>query len=190
MEISTIIDRLKDQLSKKRFSHTLRVRDTAVELAQTYGVSIERVEIAALLHDYAKERPVRELRHLILTHPLPKDLLNYSEELWHGPAGAILIENELGIKDQQILDAVCYHTTGRPFMSLIERIIFVADYIEPCRNFQGLEEIRKVAYENITQATMLVLKQTIRYLLDQKQLIYPATFYAYNDFVQQMNKEK
>lgn len=186
MNIDAAIAYVKPQLKTKRFDHTLRVAEVAVELANKYQVSQKDAELAALFHDYAKNRSHAELRRSIIRSRLPKDVLKYHYELWHGPAGSILVEQECGIKDSSILQAIRFHTTGRANMSELEKIIFVADYIEPFRNFPGVEEVRQMAREDLLTAAWLVSRNTIQYLISNKAQIYPDTFYAYNDLTNKL----
>lgn len=173
---------IKPHLTVERYEHTLRVAETAVELAARYGESAEKAELAAIFHDYAKYRPLDEMRRWILNSPLPKDLLQYHHELWHGPVGSILINREYGIDDPEICQAIYYHTTGRANMSKLEMIIFLADYMEPGRSQPGVEEVREVAKQDLVKACWFVSRNTIQFLMQKKATIYPDTFYAYNDF--------
>lgn len=185
------IETVKRQLTKDRFEHTLRVAETGLHLAQLYGVSKEKTELAAIFHDYAKYRPAEELERWIkTTKTLPKDLLNYHRELWHGPAGALLVERECGITDKDVLSAIHYHTTGRAAMSELEMIIFLADYIEPARNFPGVEEVRETAESDLVRACWIALKNTCKFLMEKQSTIYPDTFHAYNDFTNRLDGGK
>ena len=100
---------------------------------------------------------------------IPKDLLDYHHELWHAPAGAYLVQQEVGITDAEILDAIRYHTTGRVGMTLLEKVIYLADYIEPGRKFPGVDEVRQLAKHNLNQAVCQALENTIYFLERQKQ---------------------
>src|SRR5690625_7241378 len=122
---------VREQLTKERFEHTLRVAETGIYLAQKYEVSAKKTELAAIFHDYAKYRSTEEMARWIKTErTLSKDLLNHHPELWHGPAGAVLVERECGITDKDVLSSIHYHTTGRAMMSKLEMIILFDDYIE------------------------------------------------------------
>ncbi|WP_087971738.1 bis(5'-nucleosyl)-tetraphosphatase (symmetrical) YqeK [Oceanobacillus rekensis] len=187
MEIDLAIEKVKPHLTDARFKHTLRVVDTAVKLAQTYHESAVKAELAAVFHDYAKYRPLREMEHWIKKSTLPKDLLKYHSELWHGPVGALLVEAEHGITDCEIQDAIHYHTTGRANMSKLDKVIFLADYIEPGRNFPGVEEVREMAELDLTKACWMASKNTISHLMGKNAAVYPDTFYAYNDLTRQLN---
>lgn len=174
---------VKGQLPERRFKHTVGVMETAVALAKLYGADEKKAELAAIFHDYAKYRSREEMEKVILEENLPRDLLEHNIELWHAPVGAVLVEKETGISDEDILNSIRYHTTGRAGMTLLEKIIFLADYIEPGRNFPGVDEVRALARENLDFAMIKALANTISFLLEKKQLIYPDTIHTYNDLI-------
>lgn len=190
METTEMIEQVKMVLQPKRFEHTLRVAKEAVILAKRYNVPEDKAEVAAILHDYAKNFPSAKLKKYIENSALPQDLLQYNEELWHGPVASILLAQEFGIIDEDIQAAIRYHTTGRANMSDLERIIYLADYMEPGRSFPGLAEVRETAEVDLVKACWLVSKNTIQFLMNQKVTIHPDSFYAYNDFTKQMMEEK
>lgn len=189
MELNEAIEIVKGQLGKSRFDHTLRVLETAQELARRFHAPLEKVELAAVFHDYAKQRPTEDLRREIISSDLPKDLLDYHSELWHGPVGAILAERQYGITDKEILGAIYCHTTGKPHMNKIEMIVYLADYIEPGRDFPGLEEVREAAEGDLLYACWIVSRNTISHLLNKGATIYPDSIHAYNDFTRKMKME-
>lgn len=174
---------VKGQLPERRFKHTVGVMETAVALAKLYGADEKKAELAAIFHDYAKYRSREEMEKVILEENLPRDLLEHNIELWHAPVGAVLVEKETGISDEDILNSIRYHTTGRAGMTLLEKIIFLADYIEPGRNFPGVDEVRALARENLDLAMIKALANTISFLLEKRQLIYPDTIHTYNDLI-------
>ncbi|MFD1038548.1 bis(5'-nucleosyl)-tetraphosphatase (symmetrical) YqeK [Virgibacillus byunsanensis] len=178
---------VKPHLTKERFDHTLRVATTAEELAGKYNESKEKVELAAIFHDYAKYRPKEELRRRIIKSSLPKDLLHYHHELWHGPVGALLIEQEYGITDRLIQSAIRYHTTGKANMSKLDMIIFIADYMEPGRTFPGVDEVREIAQDDLIHACLMASRNTIQHLMNKNASVYPDTFYTYNDLINRIN---
>ncbi|PAV28994.1 phosphohydrolase [Virgibacillus profundi] len=188
MKINEAIEHVKPHLTKERFEHTLRVQETAANLAKLYNESKEKTELAAIFHDYAKYRPLDEMERWIVESRLPKDLLHYHHELWHGPVAAILIEKEYGIKDNDIQCAIAYHTTGRAHMGKLEQIIFLADYIEPGRSFPGVEEVREMAKKDLIHACLMASRNTIQFLMHKNATIYPDTFHAYNDLTR-MNRQ-
>lgn len=181
MDKNDAIAFVEPYLTKERFEHTLRVAETAVKLAGQYRVSEEKAEIASIFHDYCKYRSLEEMKKIIQTTYLPKDLLLYHHELWHGPVASVKIEEEYGITDDEIKSAIYYHTTGRANMSNLERIVFVADYIEPGRSFPGLDEVREMAEKDLLRTTWMVSRNTIQFLMRKNNRIYPDTFHAYND---------
>jgi predicted HD superfamily hydrolase involved in NAD metabolism len=183
MEREEALNIVKEQLTDHRYQHTLGVMETAIALAEQYGADVKKAEIAAIFHDYAKFRPKDEMRQIILTQKFPQDLLHYHAELWHAPAGAYLVEMEAGINDREVLDAIRYHTSGRPGMTLLEKIIYLADYIEPGRHFPGVDEVRALAKENLNSALIQAVKNTILFLMKKNQPVYPESFQTYNDLV-------
>ncbi|MCT2537630.1 bis(5'-nucleosyl)-tetraphosphatase (symmetrical) YqeK [Aquibacillus koreensis] len=174
---------VEPHLKKTRFEHTKRVTDTAVDLAKLYNEDVGKVELAAVFHDYAKYRDLEEMRRWIISESLPKDLLTFHHELWHGPVGAILVKKEIGINDQMILNAIKYHTTGKKDMTKLEKIVYLADYIEPGRDFPGVDKVREQAEVDLDMGCFMATKNTIQFLLSKNQPIYPDTFHAYNDLL-------
>lgn len=112
-----IVNRIKDELSPSRYAHVLRVEETAIELATRYDENIEKASIAALLHDYAKEKSNSFMKDTIINQNLDLDMLDYGNSIWHGPVGSILAKKEFYIEDEDILNAIFYHTFGRTKMS-------------------------------------------------------------------------
>lgn len=174
------LDRTRQQLPRSRWEHTLRVVETAAELAERYEADREKVDIAAILHDYCKFWTAEELIFAIKQYKLPQDLLLYSQELWHGPVASKVTAQEFGIQDTDITNAIFYHTTGRPNMSLVEKIVFLADYIEPARKFPGVDAARQLAQQSLDKAIVLALKQTIQFLISSGQRVYPLTYDTLN----------
>lgn len=179
-----LIDEIKQKLSKKRFDHVLRVEEVALKLARKYEADIEKVSIAALLHDIAKEENDEEMRDLIISENLNLNLLQYGSEVWHGPVGAIIAKREFYIKNEVILDSISQHTVGARDMTLTAQIVFVADYIEEGRTFPKVAKARKLAEESLEKAVKYKLKETIRYLLGIEEKIYPETIETYNSWIE------
>lgn len=180
MKIVDALSYVKTELPKKRYEHSCRVVEQAVKLAVIHGIDKEKAEIAAAFHDYAKKRSRDQMKRVILTSRLPKDLLLYDQELWHGPVASILVESLFGVSDPDIKNAIKYHTTGRAHMNELEMIISLADYTEPNRDFKGLQEVRAMAEEDLILASWLMSRNTIEFLMMKKSSIYPDTFHAYN----------
>lgn len=183
MEREVALKIVKDQLTEHRYQHTLGVVETAIKLAKRFGGDVKKAELAAIFHDYAKFRPKEEMKEIIAGNDFPQDLLEYNAELWHAPAGAFLANKEAGITDFEVLDAIRYHTSGRPGMTLLEKIIYLADYIEPGRHFPGVDEVRDLAEINLDQALLKAVQNTIMFLMKKNQTVYPDSFHTYNDLV-------
>ncbi|MFB7301793.1 bis(5'-nucleosyl)-tetraphosphatase (symmetrical) YqeK [Heyndrickxia sporothermodurans] len=188
MERNKALQLVAEQLTEKRYIHTLGVVDTAVHLAEKYQVDVKKAELAAIFHDYAKFRPLNEMKQIIVQQKFDEQLLHYNPELWHAPVGAYLVQQEAGIQDLDILDAIRYHTSGRKNMTDLEKVIYIADYIEPGRSFPGVEEARKIADKDLDEALLFSVRNTIQFLISKHQAVYPDTFELYNDIV--MKKER
>lgn len=178
---------VRPHLTDARYEHTIRVMDTAIELGRRFDEEQHKIELAAAFHDYAKYWNKEEMKTIILENNLPEDMLYYQSELWHGPVGAVLVREKYNIADQDILQAIEWHTTGHAGMSKLEKIVFLADYIEPQRNFLGLEEVREAAERSLDEACFLTSRNTIAYLVAKKMLVYPETVNAYNDFLKNLS---
>lgn len=183
LERELLMQRVQMQMSEKRFRHVLGVEETAIALAGQYGASLEKASIAALTHDYAKERSDDEFKLVIRRDNFDLDLLNWGNEIWHGLVGANFVQRELEIDDEEILQAIRVHTTGAAEMSLLDKIIYVADYIEPGRNFPGVEEAREIALRNLDNAVAYETKHTLLHLVSKEVPIYPKTIETYNKWV-------
>ncbi len=178
----------KEILSPKRWEHVSGVIDTSLKLADIYGGDKEKIEIAALLHDYAKEWSYEQLLTWLKKDEDYEDLIKYDSQLWHAPVAARIAREEFAITDQNILAAIRYHTTGRENMSIEEKIVCLADYIEPNRKFSGVEEIREVAYNNLNKGLLLGFNFTINYLIRSNQKIHPLTILTRNSLLEFFNK--
>lgn len=182
------LQEVQPHLTNSRYEHTIRVVETAVALGSRFGENQQKIELAAAFHDYAKYWNKEEMKKIIMDNDLPADMLDYHDELWHGPVGAVLVREKYGIDDQDIFNAIVWHTTGHAQMSKLEKIIFLADYIEPGRNFLGLEEVREAAERDLDEACFLTSRNTIAYLVSRKMLVYPETINAYNAFQKNHHK--
>ncbi|AKP47885.1 MULTISPECIES: bis(5'-nucleosyl)-tetraphosphatase (symmetrical) YqeK [Bacillus] len=174
---------VKEQLTEHRFQHTLGVMETAIKLAAKYGADEKKAELAAIFHDYAKFRPKEEMKQIIIEQAMDPKLLQFNAELWHAPVGAYLAKTEAGIEDEEVLDAIRYHTSGRPDMTVLDKVIYLADYIEPGRQFPGVDEVREMAERNLDEALIQALKNTIVFLLKKNQPVFPDTVDTYNHLV-------
>lgn len=188
MNKNDALEIVKRQLTERRYIHTIGVTDTAMMLAKRFGADIKKAELAGIFHDYAKFRPNEEMAEIIKKEGMPQDLLHYSSELWHAPVGAYLVKKEVGIDDGEVLDAIRFHTTGRAGMSTLEKVVFLADYIEPNRSFPGVEQVRELSKDNLNLAVLQAVSNTVQFLLKKNQLIYPQTIETYNDLQREVNQ--
>lgn len=179
---------VKQQQPGKRWTHTLGVVDTAIKLAKQYGADPEKADLAALFHDYAKAWSVDRLVAVIREHGLPNDLLDYGKQLLHAPVGAHVVGEQFQIKDEVILDAIRYHTTGRERMTVLDKVICLADYMEPGRDFPGVERIRKLAEHSLEEALIAAFDSTIQYLISKGSKVYPLTFIARNQLIDELKE--
>ncbi|MDO5127215.1 MAG: bis(5'-nucleosyl)-tetraphosphatase (symmetrical) YqeK [Eubacteriales bacterium] len=166
MNHEKMMERLKTNIKAKRFEHSLGVEYTAACLAYVHGADVEKARIAGLLHDCAKGIPTKEKLEKALKHGLPVNSFEKNNpDLLHAKLGAYYARYKYEIKDIDILNAITYHTTGRPDMSLLEKIIYVADYIEPNRKpIDELDIIRKEAFIDLNICIVHILKNTLEYL--------------------------
>lgn len=161
----------------KRFEHTLGVEYTAAALAMRYDCDVRKAQIAGLLHDCAKCLTDEKRLSICRKHNIPITTVEKKNPfLLHAKVGAYLARNKYGIKNQDILNAICNHTTGRQNMSILEKIVFIADYIEPGRTHApNLAEIRKLAFVDLDKAFLRILEDTLDYLNDTGGDIDPMT---------------
>lgn len=186
MEREQYLAAIKPRMPEKRYIHTIGVMETAISLAQKYGEDVKKAETAAILHDIAKYADIEWMENIVRDKNLDPRLIGWGSELLHGPVGAYIAENEFGITDQEMLNAIRFHTTGRASMSDLEKIIFVADMIEPNRRFDGVDRLRKKAQKNLDKAMRACVRHTLAFLIDTKQPIFPLSIECYNDM---MNRE-
>ena len=168
---------MKDLLPEKRYRHTLGVAYTAACLAMRYGCEPDRAMTAGLLHDCAKYLPDEEqLLECGRRHIPVSDTERQAPYLLHGKLGACYAKERYQIEDEEILSAIRVHTTGKPKMTCLEQILFVADYMEPGRKLiPGLPEIRKTVFLDLDLATALILENTLKYLQETSAVIDPRT---------------
>ncbi|MFC7681455.1 bis(5'-nucleosyl)-tetraphosphatase (symmetrical) YqeK [Paenibacillus sp. GCM10028914] len=181
-----LIEAVSSQMPEKRWIHTQGVMDTAVKLAEQYGADPEKADLAAILHDVAKYWPVLKLKEVLVDNGLSGDLLEHDKQLWHAEVGAFVAERDYGITDQEVLDAIRYHTSGRVGMTLLDKVVCLADYMEPGRDFPGVNNIRELANHSLEEALLAGFDSTINHLLSRRQIIYPLTLLARNDLIKQL----
>ena len=172
---------LRKYLDRDRFEHSEGVMYTAAALAMRYGEDLEKVQIAGILHDCAKCMPdskklkICEKNHIEIT-----EAEKMSPFLLHAKVGAYIAKAKYDIEDTEILDAIACHTTGKPAMTLLEKIIYISDYIEPMRNkASNLEEVRKMAFVDLDEALFKILSDTLVYLEKSSKKMDPMTMQTY-----------
>ena len=175
-----IVAKEKSNMTEDRFEHCIGVSKTAQKLAELNHYDEDKAALAGFIHDYAKQVSVEEYREVIKTKGFDQDLLNWNRSIWHGIVGTYFIERDLKITDSEILTAVRRHTTADVEMTTLDKIVFMADYIEPGRSFPGVEEARKITYANLDQGVGYQLAHTLEFLIEKRNKIYPRTLDAYN----------
>ncbi|TWT16202.1 bis(5'-nucleosyl)-tetraphosphatase (symmetrical) YqeK [Streptococcus sp. sy010] len=179
----TLLEKMAEQLSSKRFTHCLGVEKASIELAERYDVDKEQAGLAGLLHDYAKELSDQEFLDLIERYQLDSQLKQWNNNVWHGLVGIYKIQEDLGLTDSSILRAIEIHTVGSADMSDLDKVVYVADYIECGRDFPGVEKARELAYQSLDQAVAYETASTISHLIRQGLAVYPQTLATYNAYV-------
>ncbi|KRM96612.1 hypothetical protein FC19_GL000910 [Liquorilactobacillus aquaticus DSM 21051] len=179
--------KVQQSVGEKRYRHILGVEKAAIELAGKNAVDVEKASIAALVHDYAKERSAEEFKKVIDRKHLDPDLLKWNNFIWHGVVGAEIIEDELKISDPEILNAVRRHTVGSVKMTQLDKVIYVADFVEEGRVFPDVDFARTIAFKNLDQAVAFETKHTLQYLLSANKTIYPTAIETYNRWVVAVN---
>lgn len=177
-----LLEKIAAQMSEKRFKHVLGVEKAAVKLAEKNQYDPEKAGLAALLHDYAKECPDQLFKDLIKKYDLDQDLLQWNNNVWHGLVGIYKIQEDLQIFDPDILRAIAIHTVGAKDMSLLDKILYVADYIEEGRDFPLVNQARHIANESLDKAVAFETVNTVAYLASRAVPIYPQTIETYNAF--------
>lgn len=189
-DLKLLQKQMKEELSEDRYEHTLGVMYTAESLAMRYGVDMTRAAVAGLLHDCAKCIPNTQKIKMCKKHGIEiTEMEERNPSLLHAKLGAYMAQKVYNVDDEEILSAIRFHTTGKPDMSMLDMIIYMADYIEPNRDkAPNLKEIRKLTFENIEEALYQVLERTLTYLADRPDAIDPMTQISYDFYKWKLNK--
>lgn len=179
----------QNALSEKRFEHTLNVKKEAVHLAKLYGADEEKAALAALLHDAAKERSKEELLQILRDNAIiaPGAELRPAP-VWHGICAAILARREWGVEDEEVLDAIACHTTGRPGMTKLDKILFLADMVSAERDYPTVGMLRKLAEEDPDAAVLEALAQNIDFVAASGRPVDEMSRAAYSDLRQKLRQ--
>ncbi|PZD93978.1 HD domain-containing protein [Paenibacillus sambharensis] len=189
MDRNQLMESVRAQMPEKRWNHTLGVMQTAVELARRYGVSEEQADLAAILHDVAKYWRTDKMEEVMRGNPELEPLLSQDKELWHAFVGAVVAERDYGITDPLVLDAIRYHTSGREKMTMLDKVVCLADYIEPGRDFPGVDKIREMAQDSLERALVAGFDSTLSFLIERGKRIFPLTVLARNDLIMALKEE-
>lgn len=175
-----IIRYIEENLTEKRLKHTYSVAEEARKLAAKYGVDEDKAELAALFHDMYRSTPESVLNMYVTHLGLSRRLID-NVNLAHSKVAAVIMSRDYNIEDEDLINAVSYHTTGRSGMSTLEKIIFIADAIEPGRSYPGVDEIRRRAYKDLDAACISSLTRTIEYVTEKGDHLDPDTINALKD---------
>lgn len=185
-----ILDRLAKELSPRRLEHSRGVSSAAASLAARYGADVAKARLAGLLHDCARGMPNNLLLQAAAASGIVVNSVEQREPvLLHAPVGVVIAGRDYGVEDPEVLSAIRWHTTGGPVMSLLDEIVFLADYIEPGRSFPGVGHLRELAAASLPEALLAAYDQTLRHLLAEGGLIHPATVEGRNALLMKMKKK-
>ena len=188
-DLKRIRKKMEKVLDPKRFEHTLGVTYTAAALAMCYQADINKAQVAGLLHDSAKCMDNDKKISICQKHNIQmNEIEKQNPFLLHAKVGSYIAMKKFGINDPDIINAILNHTTGRPGMSTLEKIIYIADYIEPGRKqAPNLTEVRKLAFQNLDDALLKILENTLSYLEESSEVIDPMTRKTYEYYLEQSN---
>ena len=191
-QIITLRKQLKSKLEPMRFEHSVSVSFTCTALAMRYGYDIQKAEFAGLMHDCAKRFTDSELIRKCQKHGVALTEAEIkAPAVIHAKYGAYLAENKYGIQDPEIISAIACHTTGKPDMSTLDKILYIADYIEPRRDkADNLPQMRYLAFQDLDETMYEILKGTLEYLDKKGNTIDPMTRQAYEYFAEAMKQKK
>ena len=182
MKREKMLYKLKKELDIQRYEHTLGVEETAREMAKCFGLSEEKAALAGLLHDCAKCMPLSQMVKAakgIELDPVMKE----SKALMHAVAGMCLARSVYGVEDEEVLSAIRWHTTGRAQMTPLEKVIYLADMIEPCRKpYPALEALRKLCFQDLDEAMHAALSSSLAHVQAQGKTLHPDTLAALADY--------
>lgn len=172
---------IREHLSDYRYEHSLAVAQSAVELAERYGVDTEKAFTAGILHDVMKEATQEEQLDMIKRAGMsltPLELAN--EKFYHQTSGAAFAKAELGIDDEEILSAIRYHTTGKADMTLMEEIVYLADFISADRDYRDVDIMRAMTASSKEEGLLYGTRYTITSVVNKGRILHPDTVEAYN----------
>jgi predicted HD superfamily hydrolase involved in NAD metabolism len=182
---------MRAMLGRNLYRHSLGVAEAAAELAERFGADPRKAYLAGLLHDYAKSYSRQDLRRKARRLGLTLDRITARhEKLLHAPVGAALLVSELKISDPDIIRAVYYHTTGRSRMTLLEKVVYLADYIAEGRDYEGVAEIRQIAEKDLDRALLASVDHAIQSVLARRLLLHPCSVAFRNSLLEELQDRK
>lgn len=184
--IEKIKEKLIEDIGEKRYKHSLRVAQLAQNLAQIYDLDEEKAYMAGLIHDCAKYNEEKYIEKLNIDTSSYK-ITSLKDPVLHSFLGAEVANKVYNISDKDILDAIKYHTTGKESMTSLEKIIFIADAIEPKRDFEGIDSIRDASRKDLDKTMLMLLDSNIIFLISKKASINPLSFEARNYLIEERN---
>lgn len=184
MDVESIFQEVQNELSPKRWRHTQGVMNKAIELAQRHEGNVEQARLAALLHDVVREwTPDQWLTEAKLVGLVIDEAVRHSPVLLHAPLAAWVAKRRFGVTDETVLNAIARHTIGGTDLSLLDKIIYLADGLEEGRSYKGVEELRQLALQDIDAAMLAVYDQTLRYMIKREEAIHPETISGRNELL-------
>lgn len=190
--LDLIKEHIRSLMNEERFNHSLGVMELAGELAAIYGVDPERARLAGLIHDAAKQIP-QDLQKKLLEKAYegkePDTIVFENKSLWHGPAGSVYVREKFGA-DEEICSAVFYHTIGKEDMTLLEKIIFLADCIEVGRDseFDWAKDTREIAKSHLDEAILIAVDKSLKSIIERKLIIHPGSVSLRNGIMRNAEK--
>ncbi|WP_405317913.1 bis(5'-nucleosyl)-tetraphosphatase (symmetrical) YqeK [Ruminococcus sp.] len=190
LKTSEYKDFIRLKMGDYRFTHSVNVADEAVALAKIYGCDEELAYTAGILHDVTKEFPKDEQLQIIADGGIILDSVQKNApKLWHSISGSVYVRDYLGIKNNDIINAVRYHTTGRAGMSLLEKIIYIADFTSAERSYKDVDIMRELSRKTLEDAMLFSCKFTIGNLSSKELAIHPDQLDCYNELVLNIERE-
>jgi len=184
MNIAEMDTLLKKSLKPNRYIHSVNTMKVAISMAEYYGENKDVAAVAGLIHDCAKNLNDDETKKYCAANGIELNEIEKKQIfLMHGAVGAIIAKEKYGIKDKIILNAIKYHTTGCSKMNMMDKIIFLSDYIEPGRSHCEVDEARSLAYVDFDKALVCAFDNVIKYVIQQNGLIHPFTIEARNSIL-------
>ena len=184
MKLEEYEPRVKERLSEGRFYHSQCVAECAARLAEKYGADVEKARLAGILHDVMKDtEPGEQLKIIEQSGIILTEAQRRNTKLWHAISGAAYAEHVLGVSDREVLDAIACHTGGKAGMTVLDKVLFVADYISADRDYDGVEEMRMDAESSLEEAMVEGITFTMQERMGERMTMEPRSIDAYNEAV-------